>query len=165
MIRIQVRGIDRVYRTFETAEDRLRSLGPVNAAIAIELKKFVDENFDSDGKRRQPEGWVPWAESTRKARERKNRRLEAKAGQGSANPPRLLQDTRALRQSFLEFYDDHEAGVGALSTREHADLAEIHEFGSAARNIPARPMLPSPEQALEIGMRVYGLYMEQVVKP
>jgi hypothetical protein len=43
--------------------------------------------------------------------------------------------------------------------KAHADLAVVHQFGNS--RIPARPMLPTPEHALNIVSRIYGLAIER----
>lgn len=89
--------------------------------------------------------------------------------EGAGLPGRfpILQDTGALRASFRPFSDGWEAGVGAgvYSSRgaEDApwDLAAIHQEGRG--RVPARPMLPTAEQAKQIGLRVYNAELARVV--
>lgn len=77
----------------------------------------------------------------------------------------ILQDTGALRASYFPLYDDKLAGVGAVSAKEHADLAEAHQFGVPSRNLPARPMLPTENRALEVVSKVYGFMIEKAAQP
>lgn len=82
----------------------------------------------------------------------------------------ILRDTGALRQSFVPLSDEKLAGVGAVSfyspidREDHGDLAPIHQFGSPAKNIPPRPMLPTEDQAMKRMTQVYGLMIEKAVK-
>ena len=73
---------------------------------------------------------------------------------------KILQDTRAMLQSFHMIYDRDAAGVGTLSGFAHADIAVAHEYGVPSRNLPARPMLPTPETAVAVVYAVYGLALE-----
>lgn len=71
---------------------------------------------------------------------------------------KILQNTGALRQSFLPFSDADEAGVGAIAIagapdKRRPDIAKFHQYGTST--IPARPMLPSREEALGIGVKIY----------
>ena len=76
----------------------------------------------------------------------------------------LLRDTGALRQSYIPLSDETLAGVGAASLKEHADLAVVHQFGNLAKNLPARPMLPTEERAMSVMTQVYGMDIERAVK-
>jgi len=82
----------------------------------------------------------------------------------------ILRDTGALQQSFVPLSDEKLAGVGAVSfyspidREDHGDLAPIHQFGSPAKNIPPRPMLPTEDQAMKRMTQVYGLMIEKAVK-
>jgi phage virion morphogenesis protein len=121
----------------------------VNRQLAAQLyaetmRNFATESFDG----------VPWAPLQKAT-------VKAKAKKGYE---RILQNTGALRQSFLPFSDNDEAGVGALSTREHAELSEIHQYGAPARNIPARPMLPGEARARGIALEVYDLFVARNIK-
>jgi phage gpG-like protein len=77
---------------------------------------------------------------------------------------RILQDTGALRQSFIPLHDENSTGVGAASGSEHADIAERHQFGDPSGNLPARPMLPEPDAAVRIVSKIYGLVIEEATK-
>jgi len=83
----------------------------------------------------------------------------------------ILQDTGALRQSFVPLSDDKLAGVGAVSfyspvdREDHGDLAKLHQFGVPSKNLPARPMLPTESRALEVVSNVYGRMIEKAAQP
>jgi phage gpG-like protein len=93
-----------------------------------------------------------------------------KRADGSREPRRfqtvyqILQDTGALRAAYVPLSDRDIAGVGAASVKGHSDLAAAHQFGVAERNLPARPMLPTEETALDIMSRVYGLNIERAAQ-
>jgi phage gpG-like protein len=77
----------------------------------------------------------------------------------------ILQDTGALRAAYVPLSDRDVAGVGAASVKGHSDLALAHQYGVPERNLPARPMLPTEEVALDIVSRVYGLAIERAAQP
>lgn len=118
-----------------------------NRALAAQLYAETLRNFDNEANGGVP--WAPLAEST----------IRSKAKKGYS---RKLQNTGALRASFLPFSTRELAGVGALSTREHADISIVHEFGTD--RIPARPMLPSESRAEQVALRVYQFYIDKAVK-
>jgi len=148
VIRVEVRDAQLQRRLTDLAR-YIADRNTPNKKASIDLYGFVARNFQQEGA--LVGGWAPLAPST----------VEDKAKHGYSL---ILQNTGQLRQSFVPFSDKEQAGVGAqrlsgLSDGRPADLAAIHQEG--AGRIPARPMLPSREQALEIGIRVYDLHIEQ----
>lgn len=76
----------------------------------------------------------------------------------------ILQDTGALRQSFNWLFDADNAGVGTITGKTHADIAARHEYGDPSRNLPARPMLPTPDVAVAVVYSVYQIAVEAALK-
>lgn len=76
----------------------------------------------------------------------------------------ILQDTGDMRKSFNWLFDADYAGVGTISGQKHADIAARHEYGDPARNLPARPMLPTPEVAVSTVYSVYQIAVEAALK-
>jgi phage gpG-like protein len=114
-----------------------------NRKVAIQFFGFVSRNFQAAGAL-QPGGWRPLAPSTLKAKQRA----------GYSTQPLLR--TGNLRNSFLMFSDNDQAGVGAQASFG-VDYAEVHEKGSSDGRIPARPMLPPLQIANRMVSDVYGL--------
>jgi phage gpG-like protein len=148
-----------------------------NQQLSVKLEGEVLQNFGSEGGE-FGNPWVPLKLSTILARLRgspKSNGAKAKAkgifkaggtskqafAASGAGLIKILQDTGALRQSFAGFFTPDEAGVGARSNAAHADLSIVHEFGDPSRNIPARPMLPPPDLALEWAIEVYQNHIAQ----
>lgn len=142
-----------------------------NQQLSVKLEGEVLSNFRTEGAEFGAP-WVPLKLSTILARLRLSPKSKTKKAAAAAlfkkgGTPKavfaasgagllqILQDTGHLRQSFAGFFDADEAGVGARSNAAHADLSIVHEYGDPSRNIPARPMLPPPEKALEWAIAVY----------
>lgn len=145
MISVQVNAV--------LAQTRLRKLAatlgnrvPTNKAVAAKLTAMVLRNFDTESHDGEP--WAALAPSTTDAKKR-------------AGKEKILQWTTAMKQSFLPFSDNNLAGVGALSSKEHAELSKIHEEGIG---LPARPMLPGRGPALEEAIKIYSLFVSRAVK-
>lgn len=165
----------------------------VNRKLSVQMQGWVFKNFKTEGKLRLPGGWAKHALSTVIGRARKIRGKEKRAyvrklyrrgfgregvmamtkigfGKGLLGRFPILQDTGSLRASFLPFHDANEAGVGAVQyvnfrgggKRPPADLARIHEEGGG--HVPARPMLPSKPQALDMALRVYRHERDRIAK-
>lgn len=139
----------------KAVEQKLRALArslssteTPNRAASIELYQFVMKNFQTEGGMTEAGAWEPLADSTVEWKERRGYAM-------------ILQNTGALRDSFTPFHDSQRAGVGGAkiyaADGRSPDIAEMHEFGGD--NVPARPMLPTYDQALAIGMRVYEFYV------
>lgn len=162
----------------QTLAGQIGNLLPANRQLSVQLEGEVLRNFASEGAEFGAP-WEPLKLSTILARLRKSRGAKAKIAKakglykaGATNSKaiyaasgagliKILQDTGALRQAYAGFYDDTEAGVGAVSSAAHADLAIVHQFGDPAHNIPARPMLPPQDLALEWAMVVYQNHVDQ----
>lgn len=149
-----------------------------NQQLSVQLEGWVLRNFASEGGLTLAGAWVPLKPETilRRINEHPGRAKAAKVreakslvkrgftsraayNQTGAGLVKILQDTGAMRQSFAGFFDDKRAGVGARSGSAHADLTKIHQDGSEDHNIPARPMLPTPDQALEMATAVYAEFV------
>lgn len=148
MIGVKVNHADVVRRKMERYAAELRDTHKPNRMIAIELYGFVMKNFQTEGGMTEAGAWEPLADSTIESKERRGYRM-------------ILQNTGALRASFDPFSDWKQAGVGAKQIlgddERDPDMAEFHEYGTV--KLPARPMLPTQEQALAMGMRVYDWFV------
>lgn len=120
-----------------TAESRDRRMP--NRQLATQLYGWVLRNFQQSGALQSPV-WRPLAASTLKQKQRK----------GYSGTP--LIRTGHLRQSFRQFYDNDQAGVGT-----EVPYSQYHETGT--RTIPQRAMLPSQEVALGYAMTIYGRWV------
>lgn len=140
MITVQVRA-QRAAGALRRLARELGDRRAANQALSDKMFQMVADNFDTESHDGEP--WVDLAPSTRRWKERRGY-------------DKILQNTGALRQSFLPFSDNDQAGVGALSALEHAELSEKHERGIG---VPARPMLPSRARALEEAVEVYGFFL------
>lgn len=151
----------KVERNLEQLAKGVTHRAPIHQKIGVQLYGITMRNFREQGNNgikwaplKAGGRWVGQKGGKGKSRFKGTRRLDVSA--------RILQDTGAMRQSFLSFWDDDVAGVGAASFREHADIAEAHEFGVPSRNLPARPMLPTRERALEAAVVIYGIEMQRL---
>lgn len=169
-------GLDEALGNFRRLGLKLEDRRVPNRAVGAQFYAFVIKNFETEGGETREGHWKDLAPSTILGRYRasagKKRRGTAKAGLRlgltgrdiiglSGLQFRILQVTGHLRQSFAPFSDQDEAGVGARASFG-VDYARVHEEGSD--RVPQRKMLPDEEQALEIGVRVYGHYVDESIK-
>lgn len=173
-------GLIEVQGKLRTLADRLKDRTVPNRAAGAQLYAFVIKNFETEGGGTREGHWKDLAPSTilgryragRAGRAGKKGREIVKAGLRAGLSGReivglsgaqfkILQVTGHLRQSFAPFSDADQAGVGARASFG-VDYAAVHEEGSG--HVPQRKMLPDDAQALDIGMQVYGFYVERSIR-
>ena len=148
----------RAQRALNKLARQLDDRRTVNLALSVKLQEMVFRNFDTEAHDGTP--WATLAPSTIRWKEKRGY-------------SKILQNTGALRASFLPFHDNDLAGVGAVSMKggvpgdppgasRPADLAKIHEEGLG--HVPARPMLPGRALALEEAVNIYGWFVERAVR-
>jgi len=108
----------------KTARNGLKSRKPYQKVAAL-LDRWVQKNFQGEGKLATKGGWKSFSEFTPRVVK------DPKA--------KLLQDTGRLRSSFVPFYSVFNAGIGS-----NLDYAEKQQKGEG--RLPAREMLPTKKQ-------------------
>ena len=127
-------------RVRERAQEMRQSITVSNKKASVVLYQWVLNNFQGEGE--LAGGWLPLSEAT----------VKWKQERGYS---RMLQNTGALRASFLPYSDDNIALVGSPLW-----YAEQHDEGSG--RVPQRKLLPTAEQAQEMVMPIYGREMKIV---
>jgi phage gpG-like protein len=110
-----------------------------NRQLATQLYGWVLRNFQSGGSMQKP-AWRPLKPST----------LQEKRRKGYSGTP--LIRTGHLRQSFRQFYDNNQAGVGS-----EVPYSQYHETGT--RFVPQRAMLPPQDVALDYAVKIYDRWV------
>jgi phage gpG-like protein len=137
-VRMTGAGVERRFR--ERAQETKQAVVIANKRASIVLYQWVLRNFQTEGG--QVGGWEPLAPAT----------VEWKEAHGYS---RLLQNTGALRASFLPYSDDKVALVGSPLAYSAA-----HEEGTS--RVPQRRLLPNAEEAQAMVMPIYGRQMQIV---
>jgi phage gpG-like protein len=113
-----------------------------NREASIALYGFTIRNFDRQGGLQG--GWPPLAASTIRQKERI----------GKQQP---LVRSGHMRAGFTSFYSADNAGVG-----NEVSYSRFHHEGNA--RLPQRQLLPRRDTVLQIGISVYGKYVERKVR-
>jgi phage gpG-like protein len=113
-----------------------------NREASIALYGFTLRNFDQQGGLQG--GWAPLAPSTIRQKERI----------GKQQP---LVRSGHMRAGFTSFYSRDNAGVG-----NEVSYSRFHHEGTA--RLPQRELLPRRDAVLQIGINVYGKYVERKVR-
>jgi len=141
---ISGKSIQEVNRRLDRFQAAMEDTTQPNRQASIAMYGWLIRNYDREGA--LIGGWAPLHPKT--VAEKKELGKE-----------RMLVRSGALRQSYVPFYTKENAGVGS-----ELIYSKPHQEGNPARNLPARPMLPSREVVLDIGIRVYGDYVRRQVK-
>jgi phage gpG-like protein len=116
-----------------------------NRQLAVQMSSWVTRNFAAEGALNVP--WARLAESTAMRRVTK--------GGARRGYEHILVVSGVLRASFQQFaYDNDSATVGSA-----VRYSIYHEEGGP--NLPRRPMLPPPEQALRDAVDVYENFIQR----
>lgn len=137
--RVNESQIAAMTRRLERFADALDDMTPANREASIAMYGFTIRNFDGQGALQG--GWAPLAPST----------IRQKARIGKQVP---LVRSGALRAGFTSFYSRDNAGVG-----NELSYSRYHHEGTG--RLPQRELLPRREAVLDIGLRVYGAYVDR----
>lgn len=127
-------------RIQERAREARQAVVVANKKASIKLYQWVLRNFQEEGA--LAGGWEPLAPST----------IAYKAEHGYS---RMLQNTGAMRSSFLPYSDDKLARVGSALA-----YSATHDQGSG--RVPQRRLLPNEEDVQPMVMEIYGREMKIV---
>ena len=124
MIAMQVKGLKEVFEKTRKINNRARKLNTPMSIIAAKAYKEVMNNFREQ---KSPTGiWEKWLFQGKRVSTRPTKRGGTK----------LLQDTGRLRGSIR-----FSAGVTSAKIYTNVKYAGVHQYGSAKKNIVARPFL------------------------
>lgn len=173
--------------TLEPLHRLARQMSPdsrelLNKQAGIKMHELVMETFRLEGATQGRPRWQDLAAGGRWQRRlgrdgvrRRYRFQDIRRGKGGVpeldasgnfiRAYKILQDTGDMRNSYVWLSDADHAGVGTAKGASHADIAIYHEYGVPARNLPARPMLPTNETALVTVYQVYALAIAKAVRP
>jgi phage gpG-like protein len=126
-------------RRLERFSDAMGNPTPANREASIALYGWTIRNFDRQGGLQG--GWAPLSPRT----------VREKSRIGKQVP---LVRSGHLRAGFVPFHSRDNAGVG-----NEVEYSKYHHFGTS--RLPRRELLPRRGVVLEIGLRVYGQYVER----
>jgi phage gpG-like protein len=135
----QRRALERRLEAFARA---MGDLTPANREASIALYGFTIRNFDQRGGLQG--GWTPLASST----------IRQKQRIGKEQP---LVRSGHMRAGFTSFYSADNAGVG-----NEVSYSRFHHEGTP--RLPQRELLPRRDAVLQIGIRVYGSYVQRKIR-
>lgn len=117
----------------------LQNDGVAMRQVAVFLDSWVQRNFK--GKGGNIGGWAAFTYGGRLTRKDKANAYSKEARHWINTSAALLQDTGALRLSFLPFVRKGVAGIGS-----DLPYSKPHDEGDDKRNLPQRRMLPEDSE-------------------
>jgi len=118
-------ALGRVSQKLERLRKRLANFKQPYQQAAVFLDQWVQHNFRTEGGKYK--GWKPFSPVTLRM---------ISANDPGRMPPKLLQKTGRLRQSFLPFHTRRNAGIGS-----QLPYSKEHDEGEG--RIPQRKILPT----------------------
>lgn len=125
--------IDAAKKKLQAARAGLKSDGVAMRQVAVFLDQWVQKNFT--GKGEKVGGWAPFTYGGRLTTKRKSNAQSIDGKRYINGVASLLQDTGALRHSFLPFVRQGTAGIGS-------DLPYSKPHDEGTKDLPQRRLLP-----------------------
>lgn len=119
----------------KAAREGLQNDGAVMRQVAVFLDQWAQRNFQSQGDKAG--GWVGFKYGGRIVRKKGAKAQSIEGHRYIDGSAKLLQDTGALRHSFLPFIRKGVAGIGS-----DLPYSKGHEDGMPKYKLPQRRLLP-----------------------
>lgn len=135
-VRWSKEDIERMKAELAAARLKLKEDGPVMMQVAVFLDQWVQRNFRELGGKAG--GWAPYYYGGRLVNKDKANAQAMETRRYINTTAKMLQDTGALRLSFLPFIRKGVAGIGS-----DLPYSKAHEEGTD--DLPQRRMLPKKD--------------------
>lgn len=145
-------GVAAFQKTMAKKRDRLQQRKKVNAAALAVVDRWIQKNFEEEGKQAVPEGWKPLHPLTIKARRKGTNK-------GRVGQVRILQDMGHLKGRWKHLITEKEAKI-----QSGVSYGLVHHKGSRKKNIPRRPIIPTQKQAAPLIKKVFDHFLKEVLK-
>lgn len=144
MIRFLVKPtVDKIRKSVKRKYAHMQRLSIPYKRASVYLHKWVIANFKTEGG--NVGGWAPFSPRTLIMIERTD---------PGRIPAKLLQKTSALRQSFVPFATNRDAGVGS-----DIPYSKSHEEGIG--NLPQRRMLPTKPEVIKDVRQIFSDHVKE----
>jgi phage gpG-like protein len=179
MINARIPRLEQFVDKMKQRKAKLSSRGAPNKAAVVTILRWIDKNFQSEGRLAHPDtgGWVPLAPSTIAAKERRWSRSEwAKAAKGKkinvaklkermakrSAKNKILQDTGALKGRW--HYTLTNDGARVWSGVEYGPYHDQQDKKSGSGKLPQRRILPTVPQIMPTLKKLYGYFVKTSLK-
>ena len=139
---LKVVGMNKLTSSLDKKRMSLDDREKVNAQAVIVVDRWVQKNFESEGKMSMG-GWKPLSAKT----------LARRRGSSA----KILQDTGTMKGRWKHI-SNRKRGI----LRSGVAYAEAHHKGSG--NLPERRILPTCEQIMPIIKKVYKDFVRMIIK-
>lgn len=139
-------GFAALEKKMEEVKKQVENRNKINAQAVLETEKWIQRNFEQEGK--PVGGWVDLAASTK----------IIKAAEGKV-PYKILHDRAYLKNQWKKYWDKDAAWI-----ESKMDYAAKHHYGDKASRLPARQILPDDAHIWPILQKLYDLWIRGILK-
>lgn len=146
---LKVVGLSLLEQQMDARFNRLKNRETVNAQATVVVDRWIQENFQSGGaKAMGGAGWRPLAPATVALRRK---------GLGGVPSASVLQDKGDLKKRWKHLWTPRLAKV-----QSGVDYGQYHEEGT--KHLPVRRILPTRDQIRPLLLKLYGKFIDKVLK-
>jgi phage gpG-like protein len=169
MINARIPRLEQFIDKMKQRKAKLSSRGAPNKAAVVTILRWIDKNFQSEGRLAHPDtgGWKPLAPSTIARRNKRQRVVAARSGakgrgsMGAGKTP-ILQDTGALKSRW--HYTLTNDGARVWSGVEYGPYHDQQDKKSGSGKLPQRRILPTVPQIMPTLKKLYGYFVKTSLK-
>jgi phage gpG-like protein len=144
-VKMEIRGIDQLERKFFNLSRKVKDRRPLNLMLGTEAFKWIQRNFQLDGKLAgDGRAWTPLKPATIAWKRKRGYR-------------QILRNTGLLRNAWDIVATNKESKVVSRAT-----YASAHDEGT--KNIPQRKLIPTSKQFEPIAKKVTVEWMKENIR-
>ena len=148
MLSYKIEGLKLLAKKAQEVKSSLAKRREINARAVILLDRWIQRNFQTQGKMAMGGGgWKPLKKATIKQRRGK-----------SPKSVKILQDTGTMRRRWKHIWSARLAGI-----QSGVNYSAYHDRGVRGR-LPKRKILPTRQQIWIEVRTLYGKWMEKIIR-
>lgn len=147
MLSYKIKGIKVLAKKVEGIRRSLDKRREINAKAVVLLDRWIQKNFQSQGRLAQGGGWKPLKEATIKRRRK---------GPGVGSP-RILQDTGTMKSRWKHIWSAKLAGI-----QSGVNYSKYHDKGTS--RLPKRKITPTRKQIWPEVKKLYSKWMGKILR-
>lgn len=149
-INMSVQATKIVKRIMDNAKRDLNKRRKLNARAVLIIDKWIQKNFQQEGKLVTPGGWEKLKPSTIARR---------RTGKKKSLGKKILQDTGQLRSRWKHYYTNKAAKI-----ETNVPYAIYHDSDKPRKKLPRRQILPDHKHIEKDLLKIYGKFIDNTIK-
>jgi len=143
-LEFKIKGINTLAKNMLNISKKLKNQRATNKKAVILIDKWIQKNFQQEGRMADPGGWESLAPATIKAR---------RTGKKKSKGTKILQDRGWLRSKW-----DHRATQRMAMVKSAVKYGMPHHEGSG--HLPERPIIPTKEQMMPQLLKLFKKHVK-----